>query len=310
MPAILILAGFLLWLPCSHSFAGPWDTDGLLKRTRASMREQKERGLEASKREPAKLPPKSVRRMLDASHQVFQRSEEARTRLSHLIELVDEKVAGNPDWIDFKLKPGLTIGRAFGVKRISLRGDLEYWPPLQCGEVVWHEAQHVYDRARLIESKERHNAIFSIIFPLETEQRGYVAGCLFFNEGMAAGVGDKKAESKFPPCRRGFDIKGYSCGFWWSAESVLKSWDNIQKEGPVSVAAIEHTLEEARKRTAAPEAPKKESASRFRRLPSMRDRVGEEYHLLAYCEEFERAERGNPLSMEGFEKRWDLTACL
>jgi hypothetical protein len=147
--------------------------------------------------------------------------------------------------------------------------------------VFWHEAQHRYDHAAPYRAALSGVAM-ELPMPLEMERRGWEAGCAFWRAGVAAIVrpqgGDWPrayyCDDKFPA--------EYYCRLYFSVEIVVLTAHELKAMGRTRAQVL------------AAQAP----ASPFEAV------------LRAYCGEYERAERGNPLDASGLSFQWSVGDCL
>lgn len=218
-----------------------------------------------------------MRRLLSVSDRVFDTSPEAYKHLRHLRRLVERDLDPNRDWPQFEQLES-RLAQVWAKKGPGAASPLKGMVYLVGAAVFWHETQHVYDsRAELLARLRGGGADFKP--PLEAELRAWEAGCRFWEAGMAMSLEGGAEESSPFRCESRFPAS-YYCDHSLSVEFVVWIGSRIRETG--------RGLSELAR---GPEA-------------GLLERT-----FTAYCAELERAESGNPLSLEGFRWRWGPVEC-
>jgi hypothetical protein len=157
----------------------------------------------------------------------------------------------------------------------------------------WHEAQHRYDRASPYR-RGSEDLGPSLPMSIEMEKRGWSAGCRFWKAGVAVllrPTGEDWPQPYF--CEDQFPAL-YYCRLYLSEEIVILTAHQLRALGRARSQVVADLSPEAGSPGEAPRPP----ISPFETI------------LAAYCGEYERALRGNPLALEGFSPQWNAGECL
>jgi hypothetical protein len=140
----------------------------------------------------------------------------------------------------------------------------------------WNQAQHQYDRAADYRSPVAQMS-GELPVPVEMEQRGWEAGCRFWKAGASIILQPAAAQATPSPfyCETEFPA-AYYCHLYFAVEIVVLTAQQIKALGTKSEPLT----------------------SSFENI------------LAAYCGEYERAEKGNPLDLKGFTSQWGESDCV
>ncbi|MBI4679045.1 MAG: hypothetical protein HY748_15825 [Elusimicrobia bacterium] len=243
------------------------------------------------------LPPQAdvpYGRLLEVSDAVLEFSPRTARDLAHLKPLVEADLISSDGWEEFKEFED-ALGRNLRRKGVFFSPGMRRKIYVVGAGLMWHQGQHVYDsQAPHIKSAERAGGA-----PLETieaEKRAWAAGCGFWNAGnaMNLSMGGKPYADAFS-CGKGFPAV-YHCKYNSTAELVIMT---TYKMKLLSRLAVEDGMEAASTGAPGGVAPDVAAAQ-----------AGLELELAAYCAEFERAVKGNPLSLAGLKLEWNVSQCI
>lgn len=271
--------GLLAW--ASPAFGHSDSSESFEQAIREAYLDIVQTGQPRRHRAPEKAVPRK-KDILKTSERVFSASPDAAKELGHLRAFVVSQAAAEAS------EP-----EQAAAARDLLSSDDPGLAALVGISVFWHEAQHHYDRASDYRGGISHIGM-ELPMPIEMEKRGWEAGCRFWKAGIGLLVkpsdGDWPqsyyCENKFPPV--------YYCRLYFAVEIVALTAVQLKNLGRSRGQVIEDLSAQARVPGNVPASP----TSPFERVFS------------AYCGEYERSERGNPLDLTGFDFRWGPDECL
>lgn len=243
-------------------------------------------GFRLRQRAPAPEVPYS--RLLEVSRTVFASSPEAERELDHLRPVVDKDLISAEGWDEFNDFEG-TLDRSLVKRGVFFSPGMRRKIYLVGAGLMWHQAQHLYD-SQAPYAKAAEAAGGGPLDSLEAEVRGWRAGCSFWKagNGMNVSMGGKSYADALS-CEHGFP-KAFHCRYNSTAELVIltnykirllaRLGGEVQDEGTGPAPDLSGAM------------------------------AGLEAELAGYCAEFERASKGNPLSLSGFKFEWSAGRCI
>ncbi len=215
-----------------------------------------------------------IKDIVKTSERVFAASPQAAGELKHLRRFVASRIAEDA-----------SDPKQAAPARDLLSSDDPGLASLVGISVFWNEAQRRYDRSLDYRSGIAHMSA-ELPVPIEMEQRGWQAGCRFWKAGI--GVLFKPTDNAWPKsyfCEDKFPAV-YYCRQYFAVEIVVMTGEQLKTSG------------RTREKLLADLSPGAAVGSPFERV------------FGAYCGEFERAAKGNPLNLDGFEFQWSPGECL
>lgn len=238
------------------------------------------RQLKDARKPPAGRKKFSARKkdVFKTSERVFASSPEAARELRHLREFAARRFA----------EPEADAEPA----RDLLTSDDPGLAALVGVSSFWHELQHDYDRAISYPGGEELGA--DLPMSIEMEQRGWQAGCRFWKAGIALLL--KPSGEAWPRtfyCEDHFP-DAYYCRLYKSEEVVVLTAQQLRALGRSRAEVVADISPVAAAHDGAP-----------RPAPSPFERI-----LAAYCGEYERSRKDNPMELSGFTYEWSTEYCV
>ncbi|MBI5209674.1 MAG: hypothetical protein HY927_06875 [Elusimicrobia bacterium] len=236
-------------------------------------------GLRNQRASPAPALPRNG--LLELSETVFEFSAPAARDLAHLRTIAEKELVFSGGWEEFG-RFEETLAANVSRKGVFFSPGMRRKIYVVGASLLWHQAQHLYDGG-MPAIKAAEEARGAPLESIESEDRGWRAGCAFWNASlrMNAAMGAQAQPDPFR-CDQGFPA-AYYCKHHFAVELVLVTAYKLRLASRLAVDGGEA------------------SSSSTAVL---------ERELAAYCLEYERSLKGNPLSLAGFKSEWAVDQCL